>query len=108
MFKALASCQIVQRTYGKQAENLDKVTNIFLAVLNQYEPEKVIKAVKEWIKSSSEFPTPADIESILNSKPKFDYAVYQSLQRERSNGTNLTSEQWKYLEAYEQNVMKGL
>lgn len=105
---ALGACLATQRTYGKQAGDFDKVVSVFIKVLNNYEPQKVITAIKEWILKSPEFPTPADIMGILNPQPKFDYAVYTSLCNRLKAGDRLDFTEKNYIKAYEQNAMKGL
>lgn len=105
--KALSACQLVQRTYGKQADDIGKITEVFVRILKEYEPDQVIEAVKEWVTTSAEFPTPSDIANILSPKPRFDYAVYQSLQEQKRSGATLSDLQWKYLREYEERAMKG-
>lgn len=103
----LGASLVSQRTYGKQGEDIRVLTKVFLDDLKAYEPVKVLLAIKQWRKTDPNFPTPADIEAILNPKPKFDYAVYQRL-LDRSKRENLYHDEWKYIKAYEQNVMRGL
>lgn len=106
--KALGACLLVQRTYGKQGSDIEKITNVFLKILSGFEPERVIDAVKEWVETSSEFPTPADILQILNPKPKFEYAVYQRLaHKAKVDGVSMTSDEWSYLRGYERLVISG-
>ncbi len=106
--KALGACQLAQRTYGKQADNLDKVADIFVRLLKNHEPQKVIEAIKQWLLTEQNFPTPADIENILNPKPKFDFAVYNRIQNKLKIGDYVSEKEHKYLKLYEEKALKGL
>lgn len=98
---------MVQRTYGKQGEDIDKITKIFLKVLDGYEPGEVIDAVRLWIIKSPEFPAPSDILSILRPQQKFDYAVYSALQNAKRSGERLSAAEWEYIRRYEKNAIEG-
>jgi hypothetical protein len=92
---------MVQRTYGKQAENMDMVTKIFTRVLDRYEPELVIQAVKQWIMDSPEFPTPSDIKQILSPTKTYDKTIYIGLKDKNKSGGYLTEYEWEYINGYE-------
>ena len=104
---ALGACLVTQRTYGKQATDMEKALKVFIRVLSDYEPEKVIQAIKKWLLTSPDFPTPADILNILNPQPKFDYAVYNALNDRLKRGEKLDYSQMEYIKAYEKNALKG-
>lgn len=104
LFNALAACQRVQRTYGKQGENLDKVVETFLAVLKHHEPSEVIEAVRKWIEQDPNFPTPSDIAKILNPVKVYDKSIYLDLIKRRER-ENLPYNKLKYIEDYEANVI---
>ena len=106
--KALGACLAVQRTYGKQAGDFDKVVQVFIKVLEGYEPEKIMQAIKKWVMVSPEFPTPADILGILNPQPKFDYAVYNRLCDKQKRGEQMQYQENEYIKAYERNAINGL
>lgn len=77
LVKALGACALVQRTYGKQGTDFEKQAKVFLRVLQNYEPEAVISAIKNWILKSKDFPTPADIVDVLENKPTMSADIYR-------------------------------
>lgn len=96
------------RAYGKTGDDIPAITELFLKKFSQYEPAKVINAIEQWgLTGTGDFPTPPDIEAILNPKPKFDHTVYRRLLDLNKSGDRLTSTQWEYIKLYEQNSMKG-
>lgn len=98
----LGACLAVQRTYGKQASDIQVVAKIFLADLSDYPAEKVAGALEKWRKTSPEFPTPADIIAILDNKPKMSADVYRTmLKRFKDSGYNEFTEAGRYVKAYE-------
>lgn len=99
---------MVQRTYGKQAENHGAAVDIFVKVMKAYEPARVIQAIKQWILTSPEYPTPADIIGILDPKPKLDRVVYMAISDRLKRGDKITGQEREYLKLYESDVMKGL
>lgn len=105
---ALGACLAVQRTYGKQAGDFEKVVQVFIKLMQGHEPMKVIAAIREWVMKSPEFPTPADILGILSPQPKFDYAMYSSFNEKLKRGEQLGYMQLEYINAYEKNAMRGL
>jgi hypothetical protein len=74
--KALATCLLSQRTYGKQGSDLKALTEIFLEDLKEYEPEKVMNAITQWRRTEAEFPTPSDIRKIIENNQPVPVEVY--------------------------------
>lgn len=101
----LGACLAVQRTYGKQAADIQVVAKIFIDDLKDYSANEVVNAISKWRKSSPEFPTPADIIKLLDPAPKFDKSVYISLNKRRGDFTQYSWE-YDYLKAYEANEIK--
>lgn len=109
MVSELAACQLVQRTYGKQAAELPAVVKVFMSDLAEYSPEDVIAAIAKWRLTKPEFPTPADIRKLLNPEPVFDYAVYSRLvAKAKADGASMSDREWRYIREYEENAMKGM
>ena len=107
--KALAACQLVQRTYGKQASDLDKVAEIFARVLADYEPSAVIAAIKRWLQESPEFPTPSDIVKMLNPAKKYDKELYIKFSQQYAKGEITEfSKGYEYMKAYEKQQMENV
>jgi len=104
----LAACAIVQRTYGKQGEDLEVAAKIWSKDLQGWAGEDIAEAMEYWRMKSQEFPTPADIIAILERQPKMDGAVYREFLNRRKNGDVLTQSQKNYIENYERTTMKGL
>lgn len=105
---ALGVCLLAQRTYGKQASDIAKMGEIYARVLNEYQPEKVILAIKEWLLQSPEFPTPCDIKNILEPKPQFSKEVYISIEERRKRGEFISDEEVRYQRKYRNEMMKGI
>lgn len=109
--KALSACSLVQRTYGKQAADIDKVTKVFAKILSQYEPDKVIDAIGSWLTNSTDFPTPADIVRIVAGKQKLDPGIYQRAQRVAADSKGEFSDAYdrkeakKYCRYYEREII---
>jgi hypothetical protein len=109
LIAALGACQLTQRTYGKQAKDLGKIAKVFIKVLEHYDPNLVICAIKKWICESAEFPTPADIEGILNPQPRYISCVYQRLSdKAKNNPAAMESVEWEYIRKFEEDAMKGI
>lgn len=105
--KALSACQLVQRTYGKQADDIGIITEIFVRVLRHHNPKDVIDVIRKWIIESPEFPTPSDIENMLNPRPKYNYAIYQRIAHKfKKDSANMTDSEWSYLRKYEKHIMR--
>lgn len=110
MVEALGSCFVLQRTFGKQGDNLGKTASLFAKMLSHHEPMKVIEAIGQWIvRGGSDFPTPFDIEQILSPKPKADYRLYSRLLKKfEENRYSITKKERAYLNWYEKECMDGL
>lgn len=104
----LGKCLLVQRTYGSQGGDTQKMMAVFLGDLQGYNPEQILGAIQKWRLVSQQFPTPSDIISILNPVPKFDYAVYSRLIKKKDGFENLNGKEWAYIRAYEKNAMEGI
>ena len=105
----LSACQAVQRTYGKQAEDIPAVCRVFISDLSEYPPDDVVKAIAQWRKTNQEFPTVADIVKIIFPQPVFSADLYRELQRKRKEPNSwLTDSEKKYIKMFESNMMKGI
>jgi hypothetical protein len=103
---ALGVCLLAQRTYGKQAADIDRLTKIFIRVLNEFPPEAILAAIKKWLITSPEFPTPADIKNILCPSPKLDKAVYVSIKKKVADGSVFVADaEYSYLKFYENSIL---
>lgn len=106
---ALGACLLVQRTYGKQGADIDKITKIFLRVLSDYEPSAVIAAIKRWLQESPEFPTPSDIVKMLNPKQNFDKSLYIKFSKQYAKGEITEfSQGYDYMKDYEKQQMENV
>ena len=104
----LGACLVVQRTYGKQGSDLQTMVNIFCNVLNDCEPEHVIKALDVWLKKYPEFPTPSDLRSLIKPQPSFSKEVYISIEERRRRGELISDEEVRYQKKYQAHMMKGI
>jgi hypothetical protein len=99
-FKAL-------KLYGKEAEHLTSIIQMFNLVLSDYPIEKIRKAFAYYLRHNSEMPTPADIAVIIErgNKPPFDKSVYISISKK--NPDQRTSDEWEYMKEYENFIITG-
>lgn len=98
----LAACMAVQRTYGRQAGDLQAIAKIFMSALGQYEPRQVIGAVHDWLLKSPEFPTPHDIAMLLADDKPLNRDVYLRIVASmRRHPETLAQWEWNYMAKYE-------
>lgn len=104
------------RTYGKEPESLESIISLFYESTADYGIEEILSAMHFHAKKSPDFPTPADIISIMESvrfnermkredeerkrihlietsKPEY----IERLRRYKSKGIPLSREQEEYL-----------
>lgn len=95
------------KTYGKEPEQLEAATKMFLFVLADYPVQKIIDAMAYYAKHNSDFPAPADIANIIErgNKPPFDRSIYVSLSKKEPE--DRTSDEWAYMREYERYQIKG-
>jgi hypothetical protein len=89
------------KTYGKEPESLDSITEVFISDLAEFPAEKVMQAIKTHCQRSDEFFTVADIAGLIkrNGKPPLSKERYIAIQKK--DGADRTSEDWQYLRDYE-------
>lgn len=107
MLGQLTACAAVQRTYGKQADDIKAVAKIFLADLAGYSAQQISDAMQKWRKQAQEFPTPADIIALLDKKPKLDGNVYGELLNKQKRGEIIGFSESEYMRKYKQAVLNN-
>lgn len=102
----ILSCFTVQKLYGRDAGSLEAVTSVFHRLLATYPANKVIRAFELWMTRSQEFPTPADIISIINNNGRkpLSREVYISISKKEPEYR--TPEDWAYIRNYEQDQQR--
>jgi hypothetical protein len=67
----LGACLALQKLYGRDVANAGTIIDLFQRMMANYPADKVIRAFELWMERSQEFPTPADIVSLIkrNGKP---------------------------------------
>ena len=98
---ALAACMSTQRTYGKQANELSVTVKTFCMVLSEYSAVDIVDAIKYWLRSKQEFPTPADIHRLITGEVELDSRIYSRLVSTMRTGQHLSTDEWNYIKAYE-------
>lgn len=95
------------KLYGKEPEQLDSVTRMFMFTLADYPYEKISEALRYYAKHYSEMPAPADIVTIIErgNKPPFDRSVYVTISKK--DACQRTSEEWAYMRDYEAFQVRG-
>lgn len=96
-----------QQTFGKDPEQMNNLTKLFLFTLADYPYELISKALRFFIKHNKEMPTPSDIVNIIerDGKPPFDKAVYITLMKKP--GCERTREEWDYINDYQKWIIRG-
>ena len=95
------------KLYGKEPEQLDSVTRMFMFVLADYPYEKISEALRFYSKHYNEMPAPADIVTIIErgNKPPFDKAVYAAISQ--IDARQRSSDEWAYMRDYERFMVRG-
>lgn len=101
--EALNICAKLQRTYGKQASDTHNIAKLFAHVLEDLDPELVIKAFKVWINRSPEYPTPYDIRKIVEPQKRLPtiHEYSKAYDRYTQNGHNKFTRDYDIVKAYE-------
>lgn len=79
----LAGCFTLQKMYGRAPDSMEVVSTLFHSLLGKFPGDKVIKGFETWLERSQEFPTPADIISLIrrNGKPPLSESRYVTISR---------------------------
>lgn len=87
--------------YGREPESMDKVLRGFLFVLGEYPIDVVSEAMRQHMKQSRDFPTPADIEAIINpvEEPPC-HALYIDIMKKVSQGDHLWGDDKDFVTKY--------
>lgn len=75
--------------YGKTANQLETISDMFILTLQEYNIEQIKDAFIKYMKINSKMPTPADISNIINPPVvewKPDWTYYNSLKERRNKG----------------------
>lgn len=105
---SLGACLMVQRTYGRQGEDIRAMTAIFCRALQDYAPQEVVQALATWLSKSSEFPTPYDIRQLIAPQPVWSPVLFQELLDKRRRGDILSPREVDYVAAFKQHMMAGV
>ena len=88
----------IMKGYGKNEQNLDAMISAFEWALADYPHDDIKAAMGQWLRTSNEVPTPADIIAIIDPPaPALDKTVYLALKKK---GTISLWEQ-DYITAFE-------
>jgi hypothetical protein len=93
----LVTCLAMQKLYGRSVENTEIVIRMFHKLLANQPAEKVTKAFEAWLLKSQEFPTPADIISLIqrNGKPPLKESDIIAIRKK--DGEHRTKADWQML-----------
>lgn len=97
----ILGCLTVQKLYGRDPGSSEAITEVFQSMLGKYPGEKVTKAMETWMERSPEFPSPADIISIIkrNGRPPLTKEMFIAISKK--DPENRTKADWQYIEDYE-------
>jgi len=96
----------LQKLYGRDVANSGTIIDLFQRMMGKYPADKVIRAFEIWMERSQEFPTPADIISLIkrNGKPPLKESDIIAIRKK--DGQDRTPDDWKKLHEWE-NEQKG-
>lgn len=93
----------LQKQYGKTEAELETLVEGISWVLAGYSMQSILQAIRTYVSSNADIPTPADLKEIIDPTPKpLDKAMYISLQKLAYSGVYLTRDERAYCEAYRQ------
>lgn len=103
----LASCFDIFPLYGREPEAAANVVRAFHITLADFGIEQITQAFRFHLRTSKEFPLPADIANIIQrgNKPPFERSVYVSMTKKHPE--DRTSEEWAYIRDYEKFNLTG-
>jgi hypothetical protein len=95
-------CYDILKRYGDDGSTLPTKIKAFQKILAGYELEKIDAAFWKYLKTKSDFPSPADIVKILENKKEIimDSKYYAKILKENYP----TFEQKEYKQAYERKL----
>ena len=99
--RLLIGCYTVQKLYGRDAGSIESVNEVFHHVLGRFPADHVLKAFTIWVERSQEFPTPADIITIIKRKGKPPLSREMYIGICKKDGEVRTPEDWQYMRDYE-------
>lgn len=93
--------------FGKTPEEMEAIIGLHQMVLADYGIEQIRPAFVKWLQTSSTFPTPADIVSLIErgGRPPLDRAVYVSISKKPADMR--TKADWGYMADYERERIYG-
>ncbi|MCI5049986.1 MAG: hypothetical protein MRY32_06605 [Rickettsiales bacterium] len=103
----IAVCFDALKTYGKEPEQMGKLTQLFNMVLSDYTLQQVKDAFRYYVKHYDEVPTPANIARIIErgNKPPFSESVYIAITKKHPE--ERTGEDWTYMRDFEEFIISG-
>jgi hypothetical protein len=105
--KEILKCLLTLKTYGKQAEQADAVTEIFLEALADYPVETVMNALGKWRKTEQEFPTIADILGLIKRGGRPPLRESDVIAVRKKHGEDRTPYDWQLLREWEAQQQEG-
>lgn len=98
---------VAQKTYGKPAEEIIALVNVFSLVLADYPMDDVIAAILKYIKRNPDVPSPSDIANIIDPPPEaLSSVLYMEIRRKQRDNIYVTPEQRAFCQAYEQQELR--
>lgn len=98
------------KKYGEAADTTAIREAGFQWVLEDYPIDQITQALKQYLRTGKEIPTPADIVEILDPgiNPLCPKVYQRFLNLSKENKFNLTKDEWKYIEQYENQQLKRI
>ncbi len=97
----LVGCFAVQKMYGRAAENMEAINQVFHNLLGKYPSGAVLKAFEIWIERNQEFPTPADIVSLIKRGGRAPITREVYIAVSKKDAEHRTDADWALMREYE-------
>jgi len=98
------------KVYGREPEQLESVTKLFMFGLSEYPVDKIVDALAFYAKHYEEFPTPSNIVNIIErgNKPPFEKSIYIRLSQKRNQfPDSISYSEQDYMDDYEKWSITG-
>jgi len=95
------------KTYGKEPESLASITAVMLSDLAEFAPEKIMQAFKTHAQRNEEFPTTANLVSLIRRNGKPSLRESDIIAIRKKDGEDRTSAEWAMLKDWDEQQQEG-
>lgn len=103
----LGACLALQKLYGRDVANAGTIIDLFQRMMGKYPADKVINAFEVWMERSQEFPTPADIVSLVKRNGKPPLRESDIIAIRKKDGADRMPDEWAMLREWDAQAQDG-